>query len=139
MKAAIVFYTFGGTTRRYAADLSAQTGADVFEIKEAKKRNFFTAFLPGCIQAMRQTPVPLEQEAPDLSAYDRVTIACPVWAGFPAPAFNAVLKRIPEGKEVAVHLLSGGGDTSKSRPMVERRVAEEGLRLVEYLDIRSGA
>ncbi|MGI6270408.1 MAG: flavodoxin family protein [Candidatus Howiella sp.] len=132
------FYTFGGTTRMYAANLSKRLGADVFEVKEAKKRNIFTAFFPGCTQAMRQAAVPLAGGAPDLSGYDRVIIACPVWAGFPAPAFNAILKLIPVGKEVAVHLLSGGGETPKGRPLVEVRVADEKLRMVEYLDVKAG-
>lgn len=138
MKTAVVFYTFGGTTRMYAANLSRRLGADVFEVKEAKKRNHFTAFFPGCVQAMRQAAVPLAGGTPDLSDYDRVIVACPVWAGFPAPAFNALLKLIPAGKEVAVHLLSSGGETPKGRPLVEARVEAEKLRLAEYLDIKTG-
>ena len=138
MKTAVVFYSFHGVTKKFAQNEANIRKADLFEIKEAKKRNIFTAFVPGCIQSGKQQDVPLEF-APDLSEYDHFVLMSPVWAGFPAPAFNSALNILPDGAEVEVFLVSGGGDTSKNAATIKALVAERGLTLSGYTDLKSAS
>ncbi|NTU77704.1 MAG: hypothetical protein HGA90_07850, partial [Alphaproteobacteria bacterium] len=115
MKPAILYYSFGGATRAEASKRAGVSGADVFEILEAKKRGMFSAFLSGCPQAIGRKASVIRPLDIDWSQYDSVTLMAPVWAGHPAPAFNATLEFIPKDKVLHVVLVSGGGETPNSK------------------------
>lgn len=102
LKTLILFYSFGGKTRKWAKEYAAANeSTDEVEIKERCGRNIVTAFLPGCPQAMKRkgTAIHTADAADDLSVYDKFIVAAPIWAGFPAPAFNSILQLIPKGKK----------------------------------------
>jgi len=137
MKSAILFYSFGGATRKEAAKRSAQNDADVFELVEAKKRGMFSAFLSGCPQALGRKASAIKELSIDWSLYDSVTLMAPVWAGSPAPAFNAALAIIPKGMKVNVVLCSGGGETPKSKDGTIAMLKERGFSVGSYEDVRT--
>lgn len=137
MKSAILYYSFGGATRKEAAKRAAQNGADLFEIVEAKKRGLFSAFLSGCPQALGRKASAINPITLDWSLYDSVTLMAPVWAGCPAPAFNAALAIIPKGKTVNVVLCSGGGETPKSKDGTLAMLREMGFVVGTYEDVKT--
>ncbi len=137
MKTVIVYYTFGGSTKKEAERLAAETGADLCRVLESKKRSFLASFIPGGSQAMKRKAVAIEPLNVNLQEYDRIIVGCPVWAGFPAPAFNAVMALLPSEKEVELFLCSGGGDTSKSAEETKALIAQKGCKLVSYRDVRT--
>ena len=137
MKSAILFYSFGGATRKEATKRAAQSDADIFEIVEAKKRGIFSAFLSGCPQALGRKASAIKALTIDWSLYDSVTLMAPVWAGSPAPAFNAALALIPKGMNVNVILCSGGGETPKSKDGTIAMLREHGLTVGSYEDVRT--
>ena len=137
MKSAILFYSFGGATRKEAAKRTAQNDADVFELLETKKRGMFSAFLSGCPQAMGRKASAINPIRIDWSLYDTVTLMAPVWAGSPAPAFNAALALIPNGMKVNVVLCSGGGETPKSKDGTIALLREHGFTVGSYEDVRT--
>ena len=139
MKSAILFYSFNGATRKEAAKRAEETGADVFELVEAKKRGLFSAFLSGCPQALGRKASAIQPLTIDWSLYDSVTLMAPVWAGHPAPAFNAGLALIPKGMTVNVALCSGGGETPKSKDATIALLKEKGYTVGFYEDVRTGA
>ena len=120
MSKAILFYSLSGKTKAVAEKLAAETGAELFEIREVKKRNGFTAFFPGVFQAggMKHTPI-IPPEA-DLAGYDDIVLMAPIWAGHPAPALNSVTDLLPEGKAVSLVCTSGRGgyDLEKTAALV---------------------
>ena len=123
MSTAILYYSLSGKTKSYAEKLGAEPGASVFEIREIKNRNGFTAFFPGVFQSggfKRSAIQPLEL---DLPAFDEVVILGPIWAGKPAPAINSVIDLLPEGKAVTLICTSGRGgyDLSKTAGMISAR------------------
>lgn len=138
MKTAILYYSFGGFTKKYAEKAAGESGADLFEIHELRKRNIISAFIPGCPYAMKQKRVRIKPIDCDFSAYDSFILAAPVWAGFPAPAFNSALALLPKGAKVEVVLTSGSGDSSKGRTKVEELVKSCGCELTGYKDITNG-
>ncbi len=135
MKTVILYYTFGGSTKKEAERMAAELDAPVHRVKEARSRSLIGSFIPGCPAAMhRQTPSILPLTV-DLQDYDRIVIGCPVWAGCPAPAFNSIVELLPEGKEVEVFLCSGGGDTKKSEAGTREVIKDRGCTVVSYRNV----
>ncbi len=134
MQTIVLYYTLGGSTRRVAEKRAQTENATLVEIRETKKRTPFSAFLPGCPDAMRRKASKIEPPNVDFSQFDRVVICCPVWAGFPAPAFNALLSIMPAGKEVCLVLCSAGGETPKSKEGTIALVSALGQTVAEYTD-----
>lgn len=141
MKIQILFYTFGGATRKEAFQLTEelQNAGDIIkctEITEKKKRSLLSSFFSGCPKALHRkaskiAPVQIEQDA------DRFIVGCPIWAGFPAPAFNAIIPLIPDGKEVELYFCSGGGEEPKSKQGTIDLIKLKGLTLISYRDIKT--
>ena len=123
MASAILYYSLTGTTKAMAEKQAAETGADVFEIREVKNRNGFTAFIPGCPQARGAKSSAIVPPEVDLAAYDEIVIMGPIWAGRPAPAVNAMAGLLPAGKTVSIICTAGGGtgDLSKTADLVTAR------------------
>lgn len=130
----LLFYSYGGSTKRLAIIIAAERHADLFEIRELKKRGIISAFFRGCPDAMAQRSVPLSGQFPDLSGYDRAIVACPVWSGFPAPAFNSIIRSLPQGMPVEVILVSGGGETPKCKDKVRALIESMGCTCVSITD-----
>ncbi|NLF80084.1 MAG: flavodoxin family protein [Clostridia bacterium] len=137
MKTAVVYYTFGGSTKREAERLAGELGADICRVSEVKNRNLLTSFIPGSFQAMKQKATPIRPLSLDLLAYERLIIGCPLWANYPAPAFNSIVKLLPPGKEVEVFICSGSGDSSKSEPKTKELISRQGCRVVSYRDVKT--
>jgi flavodoxin len=115
MREVIVYFTFGGSTKKEAERLAKEREAPAFRVMEARSRSLLASFIPGGSQAIQRKSVEIRPLDADLRQYDRIIIGCPVWGGYPAPAFNSILELLPAGREVEVFLCSGGGDTQKSR------------------------
>lgn len=139
MKTLVIYYTLGGATRKEAEKLASERGADLCGVREARKRNLFSAFIPGAPSAMRRKSVAIQPLGVDLNAYDRIVIGCPVWAGYPAPAFNAIAERLPSGKEVEIFLCSGGGETPESAKGTKELIQNKGCTLISYRDVKTAA
>jgi DhnA family fructose-bisphosphate aldolase class Ia len=138
MKTAIVYYSLKGSTKKYCESLAKESGADIFEVTEKKHRGMFSAFIPGCPDAMKQKASLLAGEPIDLTSYDKIVISSPVWAGMPTPAFNSIVKMLPAGKEVEIHLVSGGGSTeAEAHAKVTALVEKSGSKVVAFKDILS--
>lgn len=138
MKTVIIYYTFGGFTKREAERLATELNVPIYRVKEAHNRSLLGAFIPGGFLAMRRKTVAIQQLDIDLNDYDRIIIGCPIWAGYPAPAFNAILERLPAAKEVELFLCSGGTGSQKSEQGTKAMIEKKGCTLISYRDIHTG-
>ncbi len=138
MKNIIIYYTFGGSTKKEAERLAAELQVPVYRVREARNRSFIGAFVPGGYQAMSRKKSAIRPLDIRLADYDRIIIGSPVWAGFPAPAFNAIVELLPKGKEVEIFLCSGGGETPKSEQGTKVLIERKGCTLVSYRDVKTG-
>lgn len=138
MKNIIIYYTFGGSTKKEAERLAEELQAPVYRVREARNRSFIGAFVPGSYQAMRRKASAIRPLDIRLADYDRIIIGSSVWAGFPAPAFNAIVELLPKGKEVEIFLCSGGGETPKSEQGTKVLIEKKGCTLVSYRDVKTG-
>ena len=143
MKVQILFYTFGGATKKEAyrlADELRAKGNEVVcsEVKEVKERSLMSTFFSGCPKAMLRKKSKIV--AVDIAAdADRYIIGCPIWAGYPAPAYNSIIALIPEGKEPDLFFCSGGGEEPKSKQGTIDDVKARRLTFISYRDIKTGA
>lgn len=139
MKTVIVYYTFGGSTKKEAERLGKELNASLSRVKETKNRSLFASFIPGGFLAMKRKLVAIQPLNVDLKDYDRIIIGCPVWAGYPAPAFNAIVELLPAGKEVEIFLCSGGGDTQKSEQGTKEMIEKKGCKVIGYRNVKTAA
>ena len=131
MKTAVAYYSLGGTTRSYARAEAKARNADLIELTPKTPYNRFTAFVRGCLEAVKQKAVALDG-MPLFVGYDRVVLMAPVWAGYPAPPFNSAVEL-----EVEVILVSGSGNSEKSRAKVRLQIKKRGCTLTAQRDIRA--
>ena len=138
MKTIILYYSLGGTSRKKAEQLVKENeNAALCEIKELRKRNIFTAFIPGCFHAAKRKTTAIKPLGYDLSDYDHVVIVCPIWASFPAPAFNSIAALLPAGKEVELYFCSGNGGEQQSEQGTKDIMIEKGCILIDYHNVKS--
>lgn len=138
MKTLILYYSFQGSTEKEAKRLAAETGADLCRIREKKDRSMTGAFLTGPWQAIFRRAVPIRTPAARPENYDRLIIGCPVWAGYPAPAFNSILKLLPPGKATEVFFCSATGNAMKSEKGTRALLEKRGCKVTELRIVATG-
>ncbi|HAB61961.1 MAG TPA: hypothetical protein DCE48_14920 [Lachnospiraceae bacterium] len=138
MKTIIMYYTFGGSSRKEANRIADENDNSVLcEIKEENKRNIITAFFSGCPKAIKREQSSIQKIEHNLDNFDKIILVAPVWAGFPAPAFNSMVELLPSGKEVEVYLCSGGGETPKSQEGTGQIIRDKSCNLIAYHNIKT--
>lgn len=115
-KTLIVYFSWGGVTRKVAQELQKMTGGDLLEITVEKKYpSSYLACVANAKLEMLQGKLPkLTMPKKDLRAYDTVLLGYPIW-WFTAP--QAVFSFLKEyeltGKRVGVFCTSGGSSVEK--------------------------
>lgn len=135
MKTLIIYYSYTGHTKEIAEDLASKESADIEEIKEAKRRGKFSAYVGGCFAAIRGKACVIRPIKKDWNAYERIVVLAPIWAGNPAPAANAIWSKLPSGKKISVKMVSGSGK-SDCRERIEKLIAAQGCKLESFEDIK---
>jgi len=136
MKTAVIYYSYSGHTKKIAEELAAKESADIAEIKDVKRPGKLKAYVSGCFAAMRGKAWPVKPLDTDLSEYDRLILLAPIWAGNPPPAFNAMLEQLPNGKTVAVKMISGSGKSS-CKDRLEDIIKAKDCLLESFEDIKA--
>ncbi|MDR0853962.1 MAG: hypothetical protein LBN34_06300 [Clostridiales Family XIII bacterium] len=115
MSELILYYSLGGSTKRYAEKRARETGADLAEVLLVKPKGIVGAFCPGVPQSWKLKRLPIKPIEVDFDKYDKIVVAAPVWGGAQAAPINAGIDLIPEGKTVEGVLVSGGGDAKEGK------------------------
>ncbi len=139
MKTVILYYTFGGATKKEAERLGEELSASVVRVREKRSRGVLGAFLPGCPQAMHRKATAILPLDVKLEEHERIVIGAPVWAAHPAPAFNTIVNLLPAGKEVELFFCSAGGETQKSKAGTIALIEKRGCRVLSYRDVQTQA
>ena len=139
MKTIVLYYSYKGHTKAVAQKMAKAQGAEAVEIQTKKVKSMVATAFFDCPRAMMRKAVPIKPITKNLAGYDRIILAAPVWAGNPAPAFNAMVKLLPKGKEVKVVLVSKGGETEKSAAGTKALIEKQGCRVAGYEDVKEPA
>ncbi|MDL2214360.1 hypothetical protein LJB76_02220 [Clostridia bacterium OttesenSCG-928-O13] len=135
MKELVIYYSFGGTTKRLATALAEERGADLYEVDFAKKPSTFRAFTL-CPAAMRQKQAKVRPITVNMADYDKITVMGPIWASHPAPPLNNIFSLLPKETPVEIRLVSGGGKSS--RDALQDLLRRLGVNVVQIIDIAGG-
>jgi flavodoxin len=137
MKTIVLYYSFGGSTKAEAERIAAENDAVLCRVVETKNRSLISSFVQGAPNAMKRKASEIKQIEQDLNSFDRIIIGCPIWGGYPAPAFNAIVELLPRDKEVELFFCSGGGDTQKSSQGTKDLISKKGCKLISYRDVKT--
>lgn len=138
MKTIVMYYTFGGTSKKEAEHIAAEKkGVVLCEIEQKKKYNIITAFFSGCPKAMKRKVVEIKEVPYNLEAFEHIILVAPIWAGYPAPAFNAMVDLLPQGKEVEIFMCSGSGESIKSEEGTKKIIQDKNCKLIAYHNIKT--
>ena len=136
MKSLVILYSYTGYTKSIAKELATKEAANIAEIKDTKRPGVIKAYTAGCIAALRGKAWPIQPLGAVLADCDRLILLAPIWAGNPAPAFNAVLELLPKGKSVAVKMVSGSGK-SECKERLDMAIQAKGCTLESFEDIKA--
>ena len=136
MKTLILYYSYSGKTKAIAEKLAAQESADIAEIKDAKRPGKLKAYIGGIFAAGLGKAWPILPLTVNLAGYDRLILLAPIWANNPAPAFNSVLKLLPQGTVVAVKMVSMSGK-SDCKERLEAAIRAKGCTLESFEDVKA--
>ena len=136
MNSIVLFYSFTGRTHYEAKRLAEATHAELYEVREQRRRSLASAYLFGAHQARKRSFIVIEPLAVSLEEYDRIILMSPVWGGCPAPAFNAMVRELPAGKEVEIRLTSDSG-AARDLEALKKRVEQMGVTVTKLEVIKT--
>jgi len=131
MKTLILFYSYSGNTREIANKKAIELNADIEEIFDVKRPNWFN----GSWYAMKRCKTPIKPLNSNLNDYDTIILMSPIWASSPMSALNSVIDMLPSGKEIQVMMVTGGGNSKDSKDKTIEFIKEKGCEVVSYVDI----
>lgn len=115
MKTVIVYFSRAGHTRKVANKLAEHLNADTVEITEPKKRNGMLGFIRSGRESMANKIPEIDPITTNISDYDRVVIAAPIWAGnLSTPARAFLIKHKDQIKEAAFCITMNGKTPEKA-------------------------
>lgn len=104
MNTCVVYFSKVGNTKIVAEYLAAKIEATAIQLEDDTKYKGLIGFIKGGMGASKKATANLDQSVYDeISKFDRVILATPIWAGKTTPAINAVLENVDfTDKEVYV-------------------------------------
>jgi len=115
MKTVIIYFSRAGHTRKVANALAEHLNADTAEITEQKKRNGMLGFIRSGRESMANKIPEIDPITANISDYDRVVIAAPIWAGnLSTPARAFLIKHKDLIKEAAFCITMNGKEPEKA-------------------------
>lgn len=127
----VLYYSATGTTEKMAKLVADKLGADIQAIHP--EQPYTKADLNWNDENSRATVeqhehdsrVTVKDDFPDLSGYDNVIIAHPIWWGIPPRMISDVIDKLDlNGKKLASFATSGGSGYSRSQSFIQRTVDE---------------
>lgn len=113
MKTLILFYSYGGNTRKIAQILQQETGGDIAEIETVKPYtgDYNTVVDQGQREVESGYMPDIKPLSVDIAVYDHIFLGTPVWWYTFAPAVKTFLENFSvflEGKEIYPFITNGG-------------------------------
>ena len=136
MNSLVIFFSYTGRTHYEAKRLWEKVGGELYEVWEQKHRSRLSAYLFGPGQARRHAVPVVEPIAVSFDEYDKIYILCPIWGGWPAPAFNAILRELTPGPDVELIFTSDSGK-AKDLTAVAERVELHGVHVTNARVIKT--
>ncbi len=111
MKSIIIYYSYGGNTKKIAQLIHGKKGYDMIEIKPVVPyTNDYQKLVDEEERRMKQEEVvEINPIRVDLSSYDTIILGTPVWWYTITPPVRALLKKYDFGGKVIIPFATNGG------------------------------
>ncbi len=137
MKTLVIYYSYSGKTRVCAEAIARELRADLQEIKDKKPYRGIWAYIIGSGDAFTGRKIELLSPNYDLTAYDRIVLATPVWAFHTTPAIYTYANNCDfSGKKVFI-LTTSLGIPGNAMDVLGEIVERRGGKVVGKQDIIS--
>lgn len=116
MKKLVVYYSHTGSSELVAKTLE-EKGYEIRRAEEKKKlpKSFFWSMMVGGFRAGTAQKGKLVDYNPDVSEYDEIVIATPIWNGLPTPVLNSIIDKTDFGdKKLCFVFSAGSGEAPKT-------------------------
>lgn len=115
MKTAIIYHSYSGKTRSVVKKINDILGGELIEVSPVETYSSVMVYPKGCYRALKGVKDKITQKEIDISGYDLVILASPVWAGKPTPVINGALDVLKghEGKRAFIIMTSKDAKSGK--------------------------
>ncbi len=121
MKTLIVYFSREGHTRKVAMALAERLNAETAEITESKKRNGVLGFIKSGRESLTNVIPEIEPIPTDISEYELVVVAAPIWAGnLSTPARAFLMKYKDQIKQASFCCTMNGNNPEKTLATMEQ-------------------
>ena len=102
MKIGIIYHSHSGITRGVVEQIQNAVSGVLIEVRPQNQYSSLTVVAKGCYRALRGLSDQIMPSEIDVSGYDLVVLASPVWAGRPTPVMNGAIDALTgnQGKQV---------------------------------------
>lgn len=126
MKPLVVGYSLTENTKKICGAIAKGLKADYVELHEIRRRSVLNAYTLGCFAAMKRKNSDIKPVAKDVSAYDCLVVASPVWAGCIVPAVNDFLREYALKGKTIYGLVDAAGSFGKAPAQLREEIEAAG-------------
>ncbi len=142
MKTAVVFYSKDGSTKIAAEILAEKLDADLYPLKEVKKRgrSIFAYLAAGFAGAACKKSEIIDSFKEQMKQYDKICIGTPIWAGNPAPAVNTFMSELDaDGKQIIIFTMQADRTPYKSNAkcadIIKETLEDKGAKVLQIIKL----
>ena len=141
MKAAVIYYSRTGITKKIAEKIQAKFGADLYFVEPVKPYGNMALSILRVIREKKTGKAPaLKTEISDFSAYDTVFVGFPVWAETMPDFLREYLSKADlKGKRVIPFASAGNNGREKSLLAVRDVLPDSEITDYLYTSMREKA
>ncbi|MFH0967429.1 MAG: NAD(P)H-dependent oxidoreductase [Methanobacteriota archaeon] len=102
MKIGVIYHSYSGVTRGIAQQIQQAVQGELIEVRPQSKYSSLTVVAKGCYRALRGVSDSVTPAEIDVSGYDLIVLASPVWAGRMTPVIHGAVDALSgcSGKKV---------------------------------------
>ena len=135
-KTLIVYYSLTGNTKAGCELLQNELQADILEIKDLVNRSGRWGFARSAFGSLLGLYTEIDPEQPDLSAYQNIIIASPIWTGKLSMAVRTFIdKNRFDNKKVILYTTTNAEEKEKYKEKNRNLLREKGGEVVGYFQI----
>lgn len=136
-KMLILCYSLTGKTFAVCKNLSKSVPAKLYRLRRSSADSQLYAYTIGLHKARKRMTADVLPVEDDISDYQRLILAGPVWGGFPAPVLYGFLRGYElRGKEIHV-LLTYGKNAGNAPNVLQEEIASAGAVCGSVVTLRS--
>jgi len=135
MKICVIYHSETGNTRHVAQHIASKYDAKLVEVSETAHHFRATRFLTWCKMARGEELTKIEPDEIEVSGFDILIFASPVWAFKPTPVIHTAIQALKgcEGKR-AIAISTHGGRPGETEETFIRWINNRGMRILGTAD-----